>query len=68
MAYWHSNPQATVSFVAVDHLARHSEGRDASDIDVEQRGDESVVYDGNHRVNAALRRGQMLIPADVYQY
>lgn len=66
--YEYANPQATVNLFAVDHLARHSAGHHASKRCVEQHEDESVVYDGNHRVPAALRRGQMLIPADVYQY
>lgn len=63
-----SSPQKTVNPFAVNHLAEHSTGLDAPNINVARRGNESVVYDGNHRVNAALRRGQMLIPADVYQY
>lgn len=63
-----SSPQKTVNPFAVSHLAEHSTGLDAPNINVARRGSESVVYDGNHRVNAALRRGQMLIPADVYQY
>lgn len=60
--------QKTVNPFAVNHLAEHDRGFKTPNINVARRGDESVVYDGNHRVNAALRRGQMLIPADVYQY
>jgi hypothetical protein len=62
-----SQPQ--ISHDAVSHLVANSSGLDTPDIAVRQgTGELSNTYalrDGNHRVNAALARGQMLIPAEV---
>jgi hypothetical protein len=56
---------------AVDRLVAESTGLDTPNVRVrEGSGEHSGVYalkDGNHRVLAAQRRGQLLIPADVYR-
>lgn len=63
--------QPQISNEAVDLLLGNSTGLDTPDILVrEGTGEHAGKYalrDGNHRVNAALRRGQMLVPAHVYR-
>lgn len=65
--------QETVNTEAVEHQVTH-----ANPMDLNKQpevfsynhpdGAESFhVSDGNHRVNAALRRGQLLMPADVWR-
>lgn len=61
------SPQTIVNDYAVNHLVKHSTGLDTPDIvATREKSGRTSVYDGNHRTNAALRRGQMLIPARVY--
>ena len=55
----------------VEHQVQHADpfALDADPVVVELEGDEEgplyKVQDGNHRVNAALRRGQLFTPATV---
>lgn len=58
--------QTAVNPTAVEHLQRHATGLHEGNATVVRGGGEHVVFDGNHRLNAALRRGQLLAPADVY--
>ena len=63
--------QPQISRDAVGLLVEHSSGLDTPDILVREGSGELAgkyaLRDGNHRVNAALERGQMLIPAHVYR-
>lgn len=62
-------PQGALNPAAVEHQVQHSTGLDTPNIEVTAgAGPEEGRYalkDGNHRLNAALRRGQMFLPANV---
>lgn len=62
-------PQGAINPKAVEHQVQHSTGLDTPNIEVTAgAGPEEgryVLKDGNHRLNAALRRGQMFLPANV---
>lgn len=62
-SYEIESPQDVISPPSVDHMTKHATGLDVPNISAYQFGDTTMVMDGNHRVNAALNRGQMLIPA-----
>lgn len=61
--------QDSIHEPAVEHLATNATGTTEGNVTIVQ-GDEgsrgeSWLFDGNHRTNAALRRGQMFVPANV---
>lgn len=64
-SYEIESPQHTVNTQSIRHMAEHSSGIDVPNINTYQFGDTMMVGDGNHRVNAALERGQMLVPANL---
>ena len=57
--------QQDVDPVAVEHLTRHATGLDEPEPLVTRMYGKLDAEDGNHRVNAALRRGQLLMPMKV---
>ena len=61
-----SSIQPVVNPESVDHLTRHATGleKDQAVLSVESGG-HHVLFDGNHRMNAAQRRGQLFIPGQV---
>lgn len=59
--------QSGVFEPSVKHLTEHSTGLGEGNATVLRGGGRHVLFDANHRVNAALRRGQLLTPADVYE-
>lgn len=67
-SYELTSPQNIVNPYAINHMVENASGVDVPDISVVKQGGQSVVYDGNHRVNAALERGQMLVPARVFAF
>lgn len=50
---------------AVDSLVEGTTGLEVPNVEVARLGGRDILLDGNHRVNAALRRGQMIVPANV---
>lgn len=68
-----SSSQRRIKRENVDQLVRNATGREVPPIWVNEYetegGPRYRLDDGNHRVNAALERGQMLIPARIqYRY
>jgi len=61
-----TSPQASVNTPSVEHLAQHATGLDPAEpmpfVAKQDRG--MHLMDGNHRVNAAQRRGQLLMPVE----
>lgn len=64
-SYEIESAQDVVSPASIRHMAEGASGLDVPNINAYQFGDTTMVMDGNHRVNAALERGQMLIPANL---
>lgn len=62
-SYEIESPQDVISPESVSHMAQNATGLDVPNISAYQFGDTTMVMNGNHRVNAALERGQMLVPA-----
>lgn len=72
---WRVNSvQRTVNPEAIEHQVQHANplGLRQDPEVTEYVGDDGkpayMLYDGNHRVNAAQRRGQLLMPANVARY
>lgn len=61
-----SSVQTHVNPSAVEHLTRHGTGLAEGEVIAVKGAGEHVIYDGNHRMNAAQRRGQLFIPGEVY--
>lgn len=64
-SYEIESAQDVVNSRSIKHMAENASGLDVPNINAYQFGDTTMVMDGNHRVNAALARGQMLIPANL---
>lgn len=62
-SYEIESPQGAINPASVAHMAENASGLDVPNISAYQFADTTMVMNGNHRVNAALARGQMLIPA-----
>jgi hypothetical protein len=60
--------QSGVDEESVAHIAEHGTGLREPNVLVSRSEGTYGLWDGNHRVNAALRRGQLLTPADVIDY
>lgn len=60
--------QTSVDMGAVEHLTEHGTGLHEPNIMVSRNYGKLGLWDGNHRLNAALRRGQLLTPATVIDY
>ncbi|MFN2347170.1 MAG: hypothetical protein ABR616_15835 [Dermatophilaceae bacterium] len=61
-----SSVQSHINPESVEHLVQHSSGLEVGDAVAVKGGGRHVIFDGNHRMNAAQRRGQLFIPGEVY--
>lgn len=58
--------QSAIHEPSVQHLTEHGTGLGEGNATIVRGGGKHTLFDANHRLNAGLRRGQMIIPADVY--
>lgn len=61
-----SSVQTKINNQAVEHLATHASGLGEGDVIAVKGGGHHTIFDGNHRLNAAQRRGQLFVPGLVY--
>lgn len=66
-SYEVQSPQEQVNPKSVQHMAENATGLDVPPVSAYQFGADTLVMNGNHRVAAALARGQMLVPAQLRQ-
>lgn len=57
--------QPVVNPAAVGHLVQHASGLGEGDVLAVQSKGRHIIYDGNHRMNAAQLRGQLFVPGQV---
>lgn len=64
-SYSIESPQDDYNPESVQHMVDNASGLDVPNVDVARINGRNILLDGNHRVNAALERGQMLVPSNL---